>query len=117
MKIKDLIKNNEYRIALVVGYALVASLAFGLGQLSVRNTKVTRELPSNYTGNVSGAQTASTATEAAASTDACQGKIKGSASMLYHVPGGAFYDKTTHPIKCFDTEQEAQAAGFKKSSR
>ena len=45
----------------------------------------------------------------------CEGKIKGNpSSKIYHVPGGAFYDRLTDAV-CFDTEEEAQAAGFRKS--
>lgn len=42
--------------------------------------------------------------------------VKGSKSKLYHVQGGSFYDRTTAD-KCFNTEAEAQAAGYTKSSR
>ncbi len=49
----------------------------------------------------------------------CQGKIKGNVSSsgkIYHLPGGAFYNRTVAEI-CFASEQEAKAAGFRKSSR
>lgn len=42
--------------------------------------------------------------------------IKGSKSKIYHVPNGAFYDRTT-PQECFETEQDAQSAGYTKSSK
>lgn len=42
--------------------------------------------------------------------------IKGSKSKTYHIPGGAFYERTT-PAACFNSEEEAVAAGYKKSSR
>ena len=32
-------------------------------------------------------------------------------SKIYHVPGGAFYNKVT-PEQCFKTEAEAKAAGW-----
>jgi micrococcal nuclease len=48
----------------------------------------------------------------------CKGKIKGNAnSKIYHVPGGAYYDKTQDNIVWFCSEEEAQAAGFRKSKR
>ncbi|MGM7697381.1 cell wall-binding repeat-containing protein [Microbacterium sp. A84] len=41
--------------------------------------------------------------------------IKGNASsMIYHVPGGAFYEKT-NPEECFANEGAAQRAGYRKS--
>jgi multidrug efflux pump subunit AcrA (membrane-fusion protein) len=47
--------------------------------------------------------------------------IKGNRSQsgsqrIYHVPGGAFYDRTT-PVRCFATEDEAVAAGYRRSQR
>ena len=43
--------------------------------------------------------------------------IKGNRdSMIYHVPGGKFYDKT-NPEECFATEGEAQTAGYRRSLR
>ncbi|HEY9060236.1 MAG TPA: thermonuclease family protein [Pseudobacteroides sp.] len=48
------------------------------------------------------------------------GKIKGNISSsgekIYHVPGGAFYDKTIAE-EYFDTEAQAQAAGYRRSKR
>ena len=44
--------------------------------------------------------------------------IKGNKnSMIYHVPGGAYYDKTTSNIEWFATEEEAEKAGYRKSKR
>lgn len=45
--------------------------------------------------------------------------IKGNISSktkIYHMPGGSFYERTD-PEMCFNSEGEAQAAGFTKSSR
>ncbi len=42
--------------------------------------------------------------------------VKGSSSRVYHLPGGAFYDRTNAAV-CFNTEAEAVAAGYRKSSR
>ena len=36
--------------------------------------------------------------------------------MIYHVPGGEFYDRT-NPEKCFATEAAARAAGYRASKR
>lgn len=47
-----------------------------------------------------------------------KGKIKGNAnSKIYHVPGGAYYDRTVDNIVWFDTEQDAINAGYRKSKR
>jgi micrococcal nuclease len=48
----------------------------------------------------------------------CKGQIKGNSnSKIYHVPGGAYYDKTVDNITWFCSEAEAQAAGYRKSKR
>ena len=51
--------------------------------------------------------------------DTTRGKIKGNMeSMIYHVPGGAFYDKiSANNVVYFDTEQDAINAGYRKSKR
>ncbi|AQS56943.1 thermonuclease family protein [Novibacillus thermophilus] len=63
------------------------------------------------TGNTSSAK---------ASADCDDPKIKGninsSGEKIYHVPGGQFYD-VTNPEEMFCTEEEAQAAGYRKSKR
>lgn len=116
-KLKLFLKNHQQQILLVIGYVLVAGLAFGLGRHVPNSVQNATNLPSNYSPNISSTQT--TEAKASSPTEAlnCEGKIKGSASLIYHMPGGAFYTKTTKPIRCFDTEAEAQSAGFRKSSR
>jgi Excalibur calcium-binding domain len=43
--------------------------------------------------------------------------IKGNQqSGIYHVPGGQSYDRT-NPEECFTSEEDAQAAGYRKSQR
>ena len=51
--------------------------------------------------------------------DTTQGKIKGNkSSMIYHVPGGASYDKiSANNVVYFDTEQDAINAGYRKAKR
>jgi hypothetical protein len=36
--------------------------------------------------------------------------------MIYHMPGGAFYDRT-NPEECFSSESAARAAGYRKALR
>lgn len=45
-----------------------------------------------------------------------KGNVSSSGERIYHVPGGAFYARTK-PEECFATEQDAQAAGYRKSQR
>lgn len=45
-----------------------------------------------------------------------KGNKGSSGELIYHVPGGQFYDRT-EPEVCFATEDEARAAGFRPSKR
>ena len=111
---------------------LTAGLFYGLGTYTanLEPPKIAIEEPAidltklNDTLNVVGSQLpggAAAAEVAGTSTENtnCEGKIKGNISSktkIYHMPGGAFYKRTV-PELCFDTEAEAQAAGFRKSQR
>lgn len=45
-------------------------------------------------------------------------KIKGNRnSKVYHIPGGTSYDKTTANVEYFCTEEEAEAAGYRKAQK
>lgn len=50
--------------------------------------------------------------------DRCEikGNINRSGEKIYHVPGGASYERT-NPEEMFCTEKEAKAAGFRKAAR
>src|SRR5688572_18872448 len=98
-KLTSAIKNHQQKLVLVVGFLLVALIGFELGKNSVPEPVMPEvqevkavDQPANYTPKSSEAQ------------PKCSGQIKGSSSMIYHVPGGGFYDKTTKPIRCFETE-------------
>jgi micrococcal nuclease len=45
-----------------------------------------------------------------------KGNINSKGEKIYHVPGGANYE-STKPEKCFQSEEEAKAAGFRKAKR
>lgn len=51
--------------------------------------------------------------------DTSQGKIKGNKnSKIYHVPGGRDYNKVSQKnVVFFNTEQEAQAAGYRRAKQ
>ncbi len=46
-----------------------------------------------------------------------KGNIAADGRKIYHVPGGASYNRLKSPKACFNTEAEAQAAGFEKAKR
>jgi len=67
---------------------------------------------------ISSTSTSSNATTDAASAPCLFGQIKGNRkSLIYHVPDGAFYAKTTVNVVCFDSEATAIAAGYRRSKR
>ena len=128
---KEWIKHNQQKIAIFLGYALVFFLAFGLGKITVSlphppEIKIEDQNALSQANNTSTVQSlqsvnaqTDTGSQAVAGQLDCKGKIKGnisSSSKIYHMPGGAFYDRT-NPEMCFDTEAQAQAAGFRKSQR
>ncbi|NMH75017.1 nuclease [Bacillus sp. RO2] len=51
-------------------------------------------------------------------SDSCtiKGNISSSGEKIYHVETGAYYDRTI-PEACFNTEEEAKKAGYRKSMR
>ncbi|MSP12798.1 MAG: hypothetical protein EXR62_07555 [Chloroflexi bacterium] len=58
-------------------------------------------------------------TVAAARGVPCQpGQIKGNrASKIYHLPGMRSYASTAVNVQCFDTEEQAKAAGYRKAQQ
>jgi methylphosphotriester-DNA--protein-cysteine methyltransferase len=52
-----------------------------------------------------------------ADSEPCRlGQVKGNrSSRIYHVPGGASYPRTVTNVQCFDTEDQALAAGYRKA--
>lgn len=45
-------------------------------------------------------------------------QIKGNRnSKIYHAPTGRFYDRTYDDVECFNTEEAAEAAGYRRSER
>lgn len=71
------------------------------------------------TPEVKGEQTTDAIKAVAATQAPTNCPVKGNVSKdskIYHVPGGSFYNRVK-PEQCFQTEAEAKAAGFRKSTR
>ncbi len=126
---KEILAKNEDRIILSIGFMLVAILSFGAGKLSEtyhpQTPIIFQDAPhtdaTNDTAGVARDAINEQAGEASAKAGGVQtqGKIIGNKnSMIYHVPGGAFYDKISEQNRVyFNSEQEAQGAGFRKSKQ
>ncbi|MCI1995302.1 sunset domain-containing protein, partial [Clostridium luticellarii] len=69
---------------------------------------------SDSSGNSSSA--ISNSTSSSSSNGLIKGNVNAKGEKIYHVPGGAFYDKT-NAEEYFNTEAEAQAAGYRRSKR
>jgi len=80
-----------------------------------------------YIGPLPGGNATAASAPAGASTvdsqhDALSGcpdsmPIKATSSQIYHVPGGSFYKRVTHPKACFATPADAEAAGYRAAKR
>lgn len=133
-KFKAWLKENKRPIVLGVCYVLVFIVGFGTGSFEKElkksaavnqkyyNTKTpspAQNPPAAEVKGAAGGETGkpATAPAAKAATDCVvKGNINAQGRKLYHVKGGAFYN-IVKPEQCFDTEAQAQAAGFVKSSR
>jgi len=122
---KESWQNNERKILLAVAFVCVFALGFFAGRIDSAS-RIRPEIKIEKSDNKSSilieqsqAQESVTTEVLGTNTAPESCKIKGnisSSSRIYHVPGGAFYERT-QPEMCFNTEAEAQAAGFRKSSR
>lgn len=71
--------------------------------------------PSSYANNTENSNALKLYTDAAGN-GLIKGNINSKGEKIYHLPGGAYYEKTI-PEKWFKTEREAQDAGFRPSSK
>ncbi|MEW1975839.1 cell wall-binding repeat-containing protein [Microbacterium profundi] len=105
----------------VIAGATSSSISLTDAQFGTRVTvKFTGSKPgyvsAGRTSSESGIVTRPTRTKPISSTTCPSwARIKGNAdSMIYHVPGGAYYARTT-PEECFSSESAAVAAGYRRS--
>ncbi len=124
-EIKNWLQEKENKQKIIYGFCfvLVFVIGFGTGRFD-RDYQKTRTQPQSYytTKSAAGKAAAGGGGEAAkvlgTTTDPqspCP--VKGNpGSKIYHLPGGAFYDTLKSP-QCFQSEAQAQAAGYRKSGR
>lgn len=130
-EIKTKLLENKEKLVLGICFVLVFIVGFGAGKFDKRIQASTYKPQANYTtppakkplpfvskegdtaakGAVAGA-----ATSTPSSACIVKGNISAKGKKIYHIKGGAFYTKVK-PEECFNTEAEALAAGFIKSSR
>ena len=129
-EIKTKFVENKEKIVLGICFALVFIVGFGAGKYDgaiqpqnykqqANYTTTQDKKPSPFANKEGDAAATGTVAGAATSTpSSCvvKGNISAKGKKVYHVVGGAFY-KIVKPEQCFNTEAEALAAGFVKSSR
>ena len=126
-KFKEKFQEHKPKIILFLCFVLVFFVGFGTGKLAGKKTTPRDKVQSYYTTKQQNPpETAAPATDTpvptvsstppAATNCLIKGNIASGGRKIYHVPGGAFY-KTVKPEQCFNTEAEAQAAGYIKSQR
>ncbi len=129
--LKTWVTEHRQQLLLAASFVLVFCVGFGVGRFErqLRRDRVKSQM--NYTTNpkpaspkapaeepapaVAAATTSAPTTTPAAKPCTVKGNISGK-SKIYHVRGGSFYDRVDPEI-CFQSEAEALAAGFRKSSR
>lgn len=127
-------KENKQKVLIWVCFVVVFFVGFGAGSFKRLSMRDTSKTYSNYTTQAAkkpltaeaGTQVDAQAAQpivagvatSTAPSGACivKGNISSTDSKIYHIKGGAFYDRVKAE-QCFNTEAEAQAAGFRKSSR
>lgn len=123
-KLKENFQAHKQKIILLICFGLVFIVGFGVGKSAAKKSLPRDKVQSYYTAKKDAAPetpaAVATSTVSVSTTTLASCVIKGNISSggrkIYHVPGGAFYDRT-QPEQCFNTEAEAQAAGYVKSQR
>ena len=124
-RIKEFLRINEKGVMLVISFTCVFLLGFFTGKVDSLNANQPIIKIEKSDSNFSILKDAAPVVQETSSQGA-QGdvlgtscKIKGNVSAsgkIYHVPGGSSYNRT-QPEMCFNTEAEAQTAGFRKAIR
>jgi len=144
-QLKNFGKEHKPQIITVIACGVMFVVGFGTGRAGKPVGQEPKQLQDNYTVKSKAKPEAGETKDASPVTDDAQtdaaaspttkttkatspgndyvpgqpclikGNISGS-NRIYHIKGGASYEKTT-PEKCFSTEAEAVVAGFRKAKR
>ncbi len=120
-KIKTDIAKNEDKLVLVAGFILVSLISFGIGRLSADYRKPNTPIIIDDSAVKCNAGVSVGATEGALTAEnknsAADGKVIGNKkSLIYHLPDGKFYNTILEENRVyFNSEEEAQKAGYRKS--
>jgi colicin import membrane protein len=125
--LKEWLKMSKEKFMLAICAILIFIIGFGTGRAEQEFRK-NNNIQNNYTtktphnkvvdeqrDNLNKSTTDTQPLQSTNQTNQCL--IKGTSSKIYHIPGGAFYDRVISPAACFESENDAQTAGYRKSSR
>jgi len=137
-ELKDKILEKKQPIVVGVCFVLVFIIGFGTGRYERQQNREALKSQTNYTTNKVEIQTTQKpadtkqkaenpepqvpakvlGTQTKNQTTDCpiKGNISSAGKKIYHIKGGAYYN-IVKPEECFQTESEALAAGFVRSSR
>ncbi len=126
--LKNWFEENKQKSFYLISCILIFIVGFGTGRVE-QGFRTPNKIQANYTTktntnkapdkptNANKPIATNTNKAANPATNAASCYIKGTSSRIYHLPGGAFYDRVTNPAACFNSEAEAGTAGYRKSSR
>lgn len=115
---REFLSENEDKIILFIGFALVAFLSFGAGKISEISQPEKQIVFKDSTNcQISPGLSPSPGNPATPGSTMETGKIIGNKnSKIYHLPGGASYEKISPANRAyFATEEDAQKAGYRKA--
>lgn len=128
-KFKKSFFENRPKIVIGICFVLVFIIGFGTGKydkesMSRRTKAINNQKYYNTDSsikpksNTTGETTSEKKVLSASTTTQCliKGNISTKDKKIYHIPKGAFYN-IVKPEQCFDSEEQAKAAGYVKSSR
>lgn len=99
---------------------LLGSGLLAIFKLNEKNKQMIRKETTTFQVSQTIAAIASTLEKTKIEQQVITPMIKGNKNargeQIYHVPGGAFYERT-NPVEWFQTEEEAVAKGYRKSAR
>src|SRR6185503_47632 len=110
--IKNWMIEHKKEFVLGIGFVIVFGAGYGAGLGERADRKPALNQP-NYSTKVDDSKAVEANDKLQISNDKpnpndlsskTQCKIKGTSSKIYHLPGGAFYDRVTNPAACFNTE-------------
>lgn len=114
---KEFLLKNEDKIILIIGFILVAILSFGAGKLSDVYLGETPIIFQDAPKCNNAYRDAGSSNLENLYSEKIQSQVIGNKnSLIYHLPGGAFYDKISPANRVyFNSEKEAQKAGYRKA--